>query len=302
MIGIKAIASYIPEQAIDNIVQAQRFGESAEFVERKLGALHLPRKSKAEETSDMAVQAVKALARKMSDLDLADIDALVVVTQNGVGQGLPQTVAAFGVSLGCSGYVYGLFLLQGFLHSSGLKNGILVTADPYSKIVNPDDRVTTLLFGDAATATWLGEEPVWELEHVAYGTDGSGADFLRVADNQLHMNGRQIFNFAALRVAPHIEQLLNAHKLSSEDVDLYCLHQGSAAIFDAISRRFGNLADRFVKDMVWTGNTVSSSIPLLLERRAFGTPYQRILISGFGVGLSWASATIKKISEGEKSC
>jgi 3-oxoacyl-[acyl-carrier-protein] synthase-3 len=192
--------------------------------------------------------------------------------------------------------------LQGFLQSSGLKNGILVTADPYSKIVDPHDRVTTLLFGDAATATWLGEEPVWGLEHVAYGTDGSGMEFLQVRDAKLHMNGRQIFNFAAVNVAPHIEQLLKSHQLTPEDVDLYCLHQGSAAIVDAISRKFNGLGGRFIKDLLSTGNTVSSSIPLLLEKYAFGVPsYQRILISGFGVGLSWATATIRRPMEEKRN-
>lgn len=316
VIGIKEIASYVPEEGVDNIAQAANFGEPAEFIEQKIGAVRLPRKAEEEETSDMAVRAVNALLAKVPTLDLNKVDALMVVTQNGDGQGLPhtsaivqhklrlpKTVAALDVSLGCSGYVYGLFLLQGFLQSSGLKNGLLVTADPYSKIVDAQDRVTALLFGDAATATWLGEDPIWALEHVAYGTDGSGAEFLQVSHNKLHMNGRQIFNFAAVNVAPHIEQLLKSHQMSPEDVDLFCLHQGSAAIVDAISRRFGNLSGRFVKDLHSTGNTVSSSIPLLLERHAFGmASYQRILLSAFGVGLSWATATIRKTNGGKTSC
>jgi 3-oxoacyl-[acyl-carrier-protein] synthase-3 len=306
MIGIKGIASYLPEFGIDNISRAQKFGESIEFVEEKIGATFLPRKLDTEETSDLAVNAVKALQRSMPKLNLADIGALVVVTQNGDGQGLPHTsaivqsklrlsreVAAFDVSLGCSGYVYGLFVLQGFLQSSGLKNGILITADPYSKIINPEDRTTSMLFGDAATATWLGENPVWNLEHVAYGTDGSGADYLKVTDNQLCMNGRQIFNFAATNVAPHIQHLLSRHGLSPGDIDLYCIHQGSMAIVDAIARKFGELSSRFIKNMRLTGNTISSSIPILLEQHAFkDNAYHRILISGFGVGLSWATATI----------
>jgi 3-oxoacyl-[acyl-carrier-protein] synthase III len=313
MIGIKNIGSYVPEDAVDNIAQAQAFGETAQFVEQKIGALRLPRKADGEETSDLAVRAVQRLKARSPDLDLASIDALVLVTQNGDGRGLPHTsavvhhklglpdtVAAFDVSLGCSGYVYGLFLLRGFLQSSGLRNGLLVTADPYSKIVDPADRVTSLLFGDAASATWLGQDPVWELEHVAYGTDGGGADALKVVGNRLQMNGRQVFNFAATRVAPHIKGLLDRHGLTAADVDLYCLHQGSAAIVDAIARRFGDLAPRFVSDMRETGNTVSSSIPLLLERyRDVGA--SRILISGFGVGLSWATATIIR-SKGENGC
>jgi 3-oxoacyl-[acyl-carrier-protein] synthase III len=72
--------------------------------------------------------------------------------------GLPTHVAAFDISLGCSGYVYGIYAMKGFMEAAGLKNGLLVTADPYSKIVDPEDRNTTMLFGDAATATWMGED------------------------------------------------------------------------------------------------------------------------------------------------
>lgn len=66
-------------------------------------------------------------------------------------------MAAFDISLGCSGYVYGIYAMKGFMEAAGLKNGLLITADPYSKIVDPEDRNTTMLFGDAATATWMGE-------------------------------------------------------------------------------------------------------------------------------------------------
>ncbi len=308
MIGIKAIASYIPEYVVDNFSQAKKFGESDEFITKKIGAECLPRKSDDQDTSELSMLAVQALFDKCPELSTKKIDALVVITQNPDNEGLPhtaailqnklnlpKTVAAFDVSLGCSGYIYGLFILKGFLESSGLQNGILVTCDPYSKVVDVNDRITSLLFGDAATASWLGTEPLWTLDAAEYGTDGSGADYLHVTQGYLHMNGRQIFNFAASQVAPHIKQLLKRENISEEDIDLFCLHQGSRAILDAISKHFSDISHRFVKDMTRTGNTVSSSIPLLLEKRAFNNEnVNRILISGFGVGLSIASAIISK--------
>ena len=121
MIGIKNIASFIPEDALDNLQRAEEFGESRDFIAKKIGALTLPRKGEAEETSDMAVKAIERLLKGPEGLEASSIDALVVVTQNGDGEGLPHTsaivqakmglpksVAAFDVSLGCSGYVYGL--------------------------------------------------------------------------------------------------------------------------------------------------------------------------------------------------
>lgn len=308
MIGIKAIASYLPKKGIDNYEQAKKFGETDKFILNKIGAVSLPRKEKKQETSDLAEQAVLNLLEQNPQLNKkTDIDALIVVTQNPDDEGLPQTsailqrklnlpisVAAFDVSLGCSGFVYGLFILKGFLEASRFNNGILVTSDPYSKILDKNDRTTSLLFGDAATATWLGEDPKWLLDAVSYGTDGSGSEHLKVNNKHLFMNGRQIFNFAATQVEPHIRQLLQRENLDSEDIDLYCLHQGSAAIVDVISKRFDNVSQRFVKDMTNTGNTVSSSIPLLLEKVSSKKNIHRVLISGFGVGLSIATAIISK--------
>ena len=310
MIGIKSIASYLPLETIDNLEQARKFGETEDFIKHKIGAVCLPRKDEGEDTSDLAAKAVRKLFDDCPQLRRTDIDALVLITQNPDDEGLPHTaailqhklelpttMAAFDVSLGCSGYVYGLYILKGFLEASGGKNGLLVTSDPYSKIINTEDRVTSMLFGDAATATWLGEEPLWVLNTVKYGTDGSGAGYLKVIDSQLTMNGRQIFNFAALQVQPHINEVLESEGISPENIDLYCLHQGSAAIVDAIAKRFRSISDRFVKDLANTGNTVSSSIPLLLEKVIGDKGLSRILISGFGVGLSIATAIISRVPE-----
>lgn len=306
-IGIKAIASYIPSSCIDNLEQGNAFSEDEKFIRSKIGALKLPIKDIDEDTSDLAAAAVQALIDKEPNFSPESLDVLVVVTQNGDGagiphtsaivqqkMGLPKTIAAFDVSLGCSGYVYGLYILKGFLQATGLCNGLLVTADPYSKIIERSDRVTSLLFGDAATVTWVGHDARWRLSEVAFGTDGEGAEYLCVNGGRLKMNGRQVFNFAALKVAPHIHHVLNRAGLTAEQVDAYCIHQGSAAIVDAVARRFGDMSSRFILDMEQTGNTVSSSIPLLLESHAFSNDWKRIIISGFGVGFSCATALLER--------
>ncbi|GGE33124.1 3-oxoacyl-ACP synthase [Halopseudomonas oceani] len=306
MIGVKAVASYIPEACIDNFEQASRFGEPESFVSNKIGAEKLPIKSDTEETSDLCVGAVRALQKKVPGFDLSAIDALVVVTQNGDGEGLPHTsaivhaklglgpsVAAFDISLGCSGYVYGLHVLKAFMEGIGLENGLLLTADPYSKIVDKDDRNTAMLFGDAATATWMAHEPEWLLGKADFGTDGAGAEFLRTEKGRLHMNGRQIFNFASMNVPRQLKKVLAESGYTSADVDAYLLHQGSAAIIESISRRFGEDASKFVLDMGSTGNTVSSSVPLLLEKN-WDRPWHRLVLCGFGVGLSWATTLLER--------
>lgn len=307
MIGIKSIASYVPVEGVDNYAQGAKFGKDQDFIFGKIGSTFLPRKESSQETSDLCVEAVKALFASNPALDPASVDAVIVVTQNGDAEGLPHTaaivqdklglpthIAAFDISLGCSGYVYGIYAMKGFLEATGLKNGLLITADPYSKIVDPEDRNTTMLFGDAATATWMGEDAPWQLAQSRFGTDGSGAEFLKVNDGVFFMNGRQVFNFALIKVPAHLNELLEASQLTRDDVDLFCIHQGSAAIVDAVARRFEEEPAKFVKDMVETGNTVSSSIPLLLEKHVLGSQHKRVALSGFGVGLSWGSAIIER--------
>ena len=307
-LGIASIASYVPKGQIDNVEQAAAFGESREFVERKIGALTLSRMAPTEDTSDLAVKACEKLFSQNRHLHEDDVDALVVVTQNPDGNGmphcsalvqkklgLPNHVAAFDISLGCSGYVYGLFALSGFLKAIGKTNGILVTADPYSKIIDTNDRVTSLLFGDAATATWLSPQGAWKLGSVLMGTNGDGAEYLcKTAGNLLQMNGRQVFNMASTLVPSHLQQLLNQAELTDNDIDAYLIHQGSAAIVDAVARRSGFPTEKFIKQLSDTGNTVSSSIPLLLESRLISSEQQRFVLSGFGVGFSWASTIIEK--------
>lgn len=308
MIGIKSIASYVPVEGVDNYAQGAKFGKDQDFIFGKIGSTFLPRKDASQETSDLCVEAVNALFAANPSLDPASIDALIVVTQNGDAEGLPHTsaivqhklglstgVAAFDISLGCSGYVYGLYAMKGFMEAAGLKNGLLITADPYSKIVDPEDRNTTMLFGDAATVTWMGEDARWSLGKSRFGTDGSGAEFLKVNDGLFFMNGRQVFNFALLKVPAHLHELIEASELVETDIDLYCIHQGSAAIVDAVARRFEEEPAKFIKDMTETGNTVSSSIPLLLEKHVLGSPHKRVALSGFGVGLSWGSAIIERV-------
>jgi 3-oxoacyl-[acyl-carrier-protein] synthase-3 len=306
MIGIKAISSYVPEKKIDNVRQARELGENDDFIPTKIGALQLPCMPESWETSDMAVAAVKKLSEQHG-LDLGVVDAVVVVTQNGDGSGLPHTaaivqdklklkghVAAFDISLGCSGYVYGLSVVKGFMQEAGLKNALLITADPYSKVIDRQDRITTLLFGDAATATWLTEDGVWKFGKPLLETDGSGACNLSVEDRKLSMNGRQVFNFASKKVPKQIREFLEINDLKMTDIDVYCLHQGSASIVDAIAKRFPEVSDRFVSDIRETGNTVSSSIPLLLDNILNDKGVCKILVSGFGVGLSWATNVLYK--------
>jgi len=262
--------------------------------------------------------------------DIADkIDLLIAVTQtpdrripqNSSGLaatlGLPTTVASFDLSLGCSGYVYALSVAEGFLVATGKQTAVVVTCDPYSRIIDPADKDTNCVFGDAATATFV-QMGTGRGRMIAtdFGTDGAGGDAIRVPyggaarplvaggriqedlladDLRLHMQGRPVFNFVNSVVPESIRRCLDAAGMELGDIDLFALHQGSRYMLDAMARRVGISPERLLTNMSKYGNTVSSSIPLLLsEADASGLLAGRVvLMAGFGVGLSWATAIVR---------
>jgi 3-oxoacyl-[acyl-carrier-protein] synthase-3 len=190
--------------------------------------------------------------------------------------------------------VAGLSILAGTMRQAGFKRGLLVTADPYSKVVDPDDRDTALIFGDAAAATLLTDDPVWRLGRSDFGSSGALANNLAVnADGRLSMNGRAVFNFAATEVPASIRRCLAANHLTLDDIDRVILHQGSKFIVDALASRLDIRAKAGFYAGEY-GNTISSSIPLILERELSASD-RRLLLCGFGVGLSWATAVLEKI-------
>jgi 3-oxoacyl-[acyl-carrier-protein] synthase-3 len=177
-----------------------------------------------------------------------------------------------------------------------LQCGLLFTADPYSKIVDPEDKNTSLLFGDAATVTLLNNTPRYIVERAAFATRGHEGDSLIRQNNRLYMNGRAVFNFSMTSVPPQIRSLTEASGRQIEDIDLVLLHQGSKYIVDIMSRRLQLTPTKVPTNLSELGNTVSSSIPLLLQDHLDNPQISTILISGFGVGLSWASAILVRDS------
>ncbi|MDT8375582.1 MAG: ketoacyl-ACP synthase III [Mariprofundaceae bacterium] len=303
MARITAIASYIPDLFEDNLQKQEKFGVDSDFILNKLGVRQVSRMDGSEEPSDMCVKAFHALPEKLRP---AHIDCVVVCTQNPDGGGIPhvsaivhgklgleEDCACFDIALGCSGYVYSLSILQSFMESNGFETGLLFTADPYSKIIDPDDKNTAMLFGDAATVTVLksgtDSGDGFLLGRFVFQTRGIGRDALHNADGSLFMNGRAVFNFALMNVPPQVDRLLDMSGLDKKDVDLFLFHQGSKFIVDNLQKKMGLMPEQVPVNMEQFGNTVSSSIPLLLEQVFKEKGKQTVVMSGFGLGLSWAS-------------
>lgn len=275
---------------------------------------------------DLAQAACEALFAE-TDLTPEVVDLVVYVTQNPdrrlphnapglcARTGIGASCASFDLSLGCSGYVYGLSVVEAFLSFAGKKNAVLVTCDPYSRIMAPEDKATNAVFGDAATASWVrAEGPGGRLAALDFGTDGAQGDAIRInaggaerplvslaqpdgvaapsrEDARLHMEGRAVFNFVNSKIPASLRASLDLAGLELDDIAHFALHQGSAYMLLSLARRVGIPVDKLAMNIDRYGNTVSSTIPLLLEEliSQHKLAGQHVMISGFGVGLSWAS-------------
>ena len=154
MIGIKAIGTYLPEVRTSNFDRMKKFDMTESFVKHKIGFTDVAIKAPEHETSDLCVKAWEDL-QENHPVNPENIDCVIVCTQNPDGNGLPHTsailheklslplsCAVFDISLGCSGYVYGLSVIKSFMEENEFKCGLLFTADPYSKVLNNDDKKT----------------------------------------------------------------------------------------------------------------------------------------------------------------
>jgi len=308
MIYLNSIGSYLPENEIFNASNLEKFAVSEDFLLNKIGVISFRKKKVHEETSDMCVKAFLDLQAR-AHFYQEDIDCLIVCTQNPDGYGLPHTsaivhaklglkqnCAVFDISLGCSGYVYGLSILKGFMLANELNNGVLITADPYSKILDENDKNTAFLFGDAATATLLtrAKQNTWKMGKFLFCNDGRNHQAIHVngESKKFAMNGREVFNFAAKVIPKHINDVLQKNNLAIEQVDHIILHQGSKFLVNTIQQKLGIIEEKAPFLAKHYGNTVSSSIPMILKD--VDPEYKYILICGFGVGLSWGSCILER--------
>ncbi len=303
MLGIKNIASYLPQKKVSNYDKKEKFELDDDFIENKIGVKFHCVKEDDEKASDLCVKAFENLVKK-TNIDKGTIDCCIVVTQNpdfniphtsAIVHGkleLSQECACFDISLGCSGYIYGLSNILSFMKSNGLKNGLLFTSDPYSEIIDHDDKNTDLIFGDGASVTYISENPLYVPKDFSFGTNGKAYKEI-LCDDKLYMNGRAVFNFTATTIPKHIQKLLVKNNLEDSDIDKYILHQGSKYIVDTIRKRLKVDESKVPFDMYEYGNTISSAVPIILEKE-LNSNHKRLLLSAYGIGLSWGSTILEK--------
>lgn len=330
--AISGVSTYLPESVLSNEDLERQFPEwSVQKIASKTGISERRIAGPEQFSSDLAAGAANNLFSSFN-IDRTQVEFIILCTQSPdfylpttaclVQEMLdiPQSCGALDINLGCSGYIYALGLAKGLIESGQVKNVLLLTADTYSKFLNNSDKSVRTIFGDGASATFVegsAENP--SIIGLNFGTDGSGGKHLivprgglrsgsdyapkslastRGLDSEeldLFMDGPEIFNFT-IRVVPQcIEEILAKSSTNIEEIDLFVFHQANTFMLNHLRKSLGIPESKFFISLENTGNTVSSTIPIALsaaiEQGAL-LPGMKVLVLGFGVGLSWGGAVI----------
>lgn len=320
-VRLTGIGVQVPPHVLTNADISQFLDTSDEWISSRTGIRERRIAAAGESPSDLgSIAALRAL--DMAQSSARDID-LVISSSLIPDMVFPATAAviaerigahkagAFDVQAGCTGFVYALAAAAGFIGSGMYRRALVIGAETVSKGLDWEDRRTCVLFGDGAGAVVVERgdgDGLWTFD---LGNDGAGVDKLNMPaggarmpathdsvtrrQHYLKMDGPEVFRFATRTVAQSCRRVLETADLSVTDVDLFVPHQANLRIIASAVRRLGIAEDRVFTNLEHYGNTSCASIPLCLyeamEQGRLATGH-RLLLAGFGAGLSWGSAVI----------
>lgn len=328
-VAIKAISACVPKNVSKNSDLGYLIPE--EEIEKTINSIGIKEKRFVDvnvTASDLCYKAAEKLLEDngiernsidmvlfLSQLPDYRIPATAPILQHRLG--LPTTTAALDLSLGCSGWVYALSTAMAYASMEGVNRVLLLDGETFSKFVNKRDKVDAPLYGDAGTATLI-EKTNDDFESVfALYSDGSGEDAVKIkagggrckttadnmkeheekdgsvlSDNDVFMNGMEVFNFVMRTVPRSIKDLCATQNLELSSVGHLILHQANKFMTDFVAKRIKYPLERVPYCLDKYGNTSSPSIPLTISSEMAQIPLSDAIVSGFGAGLSWATAYI----------
>ena len=330
-IEILAIAACVPKDIVNNNIFGIGLIPDKELLQKTIDTIGVTERRVSPEsicTSDLCF----AAAEKLFDetlIDKSEIDAIIFISQTPDYRlpatacilqnrlGLAKSAIAFDVNLGCSGYVYGLSIASAFANIANFRKVLLLVGDTPTKFTSNRDKSSALLFGDAGSATIIENTNNDKDSFYNLFTDGEGSNSLIINgggyrnisncnsfnltededgnirnSEQLYMNGAEIFNFTLKEVPKGINELLEANKIEISEIDHFIFHQANKFMIDFLRRKIKIPVDKFLFSLNKFGNTSSASIPLTLVLNKNEHFYNKVLLSGFGVGLSWANCCL----------
>lgn len=322
---IVGVLSCVPARRIDNEFFIKEFGEGpVNDVVKMVGVQQRRWVDEKTSTRDLCRAAGKKLLEEI-DWNPDTADALIFVSQTPdyrlpasacalqADLGLPTASVAFDVNLGCSGYPYALWLGMTMIQTGAARRVLLAVGDTISRIADKHDRSTALLFGDAGTVTALEACDGAEATFIM-GTDGRGAQNLIVPAGAfknhgdsgdprlegrnldcLYMDGGEIFNFTLRAVPALVNRTMEFAGKKVDEYDGFLFHQANLFMLKHLAKKSKLPAERVPINIDQYGNTSSASIPLLITtklRERLLTENLQLAMFGFGVGYSWASASL----------
>lgn len=329
-VSIKAISACVPKNVSKNCDLGYLIPEDE--IQKTISSIGIREKRFVDNdvtASDLCFKAAEKLIEE-NQIDRSSIDmvlflsqlpdykipATAPILQNKLG--LPTTTAAMDLSLGCSGWVYALSTAMAYASMHGINRVLLLDGETFSKFVNKMDKVDAPLYGDAGTATLVEKTEDNQFESVfALYSDGSGEDAVKIkaggarlqttaenlqehiekdgsvlSDNEVFMNGMEVFNFVLRAVPRSIKDLCALQGLDLASVGHLILHQANRFMTDFVAKRLKYPIERVPYCLDKFGNTSSPSIPLTISSELAGQVLSDAIVSGFGAGLSWATAYI----------
>ena len=329
-VRIKAISACVPKNVSKNSDLGYLIPEAE--IDKTINSIGVKEKRFVDDdttASDLCFEAAKKLIED-NGIDRSSIDMVLFLSQLPDYKipatapilqhrlGMPTTTAAMDLSLGCSGWVYALSTAMAYASMPGINRVLLLDGETFSKLVNKMDKVDAPLYGDAGTATLVEKDEKTDFESVfALYSDGSGEDSVKIkagggrfkttaenlkdhaekdgsilSDNQVFMNGMEVFNFVMRAVPRSIKELCMNEKLDLAEVGHLILHQANKFMTDFVAKRIKYPLERVPYCLDKYGNTSSPSIPLTISSELAGHVLSDAIISGFGAGLSWGTAHI----------
>ncbi len=304
----------------------QRVGEKAGVKKRRIARPGETSLNLAERACDILFSGNKALKEEVGGIVFCTQTPDYIMPSNAFllhkYLNLKSSVLAFDYNLACSGYVYGLAIVRGLIETKVADHILLVTAETYSKLINENDRSTKVLFGDGAAVSVISaSSDSSDIIDVLLESSGNEYDTFYIpagacrmpsspstkveskdstgnvrSPENIYMNGFAVWKFISRTVPEQIEFLLKRNHLKIGDVKLFLFHQASKLTLDSLSKALGLREDQMFLNLQEIGNTVSASIPIAMKDARDKGLLERgdlIVISGFGVGLSWGSILMR---------
>jgi len=306
-VKILGIEYYLPlktETLLDLSRSNKKKGINRIFEATGINKRHIS--SKNEDSIQLGLKSATKILKKF---DRKKIDFLIFVSQTSPYK-LPsaacilqdklflrKNIMALDINQGCSGFIYALEVAKNLMKGNkSYKHGLIILSDTYTKFISKNNTSCKPIFSDASSSILIKETNKEFLGNSEFGTDGSGAMSLKLTNNEIYMDGAKIAIFSLSRIPMFIKNFLKVNKINSQKLKLLALHQASKYVCDKIKDKL-NLPDKkFYFNYSKIGNTVSSSIPIILkecDKKKIIKSNDTVVACGFGVGLSWGITQIK---------